>query len=347
MKSQVSRSPKTSASTTNAAPTSSTTAANGGPSSACFTLYVSGSTYAEWKLLGACSPSIGGATTVPTVLCYAKFNPTFTYSGNNQVSYENVNYHNTYYTGTALPINENGWVKEGPLEYYSRKQNGMQNWDLSKFTTINYAFMNADDYGNLVAFDSYADGINIPILNGPEYPGGGDVTCNSASPDDAKNFATLLAALRTELGPRRSISIAVSAETDHYISGGINYIPQYFKSVNYLPVMTYDFYGSWVPNSDFNSPLDLPKASDPQQPAANNVGYNGHGITQMPAMRNWLAAEAPATQLTNGLAFYGRSWSVQSSANNGLYQLCTGSVNGGSCAGVVGDYLDAQSWCGE
>ncbi|KAJ3002160.1 UNVERIFIED_CONTAM: hypothetical protein HDU68_006419, partial [Siphonaria sp. JEL0065] len=178
-----------------------------------------------------------------------------------------------------------------------------------------------------------------------EYPGGGGVTCNSASPDDAKNFAILLAALRTELGPRRSISIAVSAETDHYISGGVNYIPQYVKYVNYISVMTYDFYGSWVPNSDFNSPLDLPKASDPQQPAANNVGYNGHGITQMSAMRNWLAAGAPATQLTNGLAFYGRSWSVQSSANNGLYQLCTGSVNGGSCAGVVGDYLDAQSWC--
>ncbi|ORY44142.1 glycoside hydrolase [Rhizoclosmatium globosum] len=173
-----------------------------------------------------------------------------------------------------------------------------------------------------------------------EYPGGGGITCNTVSDSDATNMVNLVAALRAELGPDRSISLAVSAEVSHYVDKvtKVQQIPNIMKYVSYVQIMSYDFYGSWDAYSDFVSP------SDPTQPASNNVGYS-QSLSQAVAVNEWVAAGASKSQLTNGLAFYGRSWSVQSNTNNGLYQLCTGSVNGAACPGVVGDYLDVTQWC--
>ncbi|KAJ3011439.1 UNVERIFIED_CONTAM: hypothetical protein HDU68_001674 [Siphonaria sp. JEL0065] len=185
------------------------------------------------------------------------------------------------------------------------------------------------------------DGVDIDW----EYPGGGGIKCNAVDKNDAAYLVNLLKALRTELGKTRSISLAVSAEVSHYVdAAGNQRIPDILKYANYAQVMTYDFYGSWVPNSDFNSPVGLPGKTDPQQPAVNNKGYS-QPLSQKGAIAAWIKAGAKAAQLTNGLAFYGRSWSVQSNKNNGLYQKCTGSVNGAACTGVVGDYLDVKEWC--
>ncbi|KAI8612338.1 glycoside hydrolase superfamily [Chytriomyces sp. MP71] len=175
-----------------------------------------------------------------------------------------------------------------------------------------------------------------------EYPGGGGITCNAVDPNDAANFAKLLAALRAELGPNRSISIAVSAEVAHYAtSDGVQHIPEYAKYVNYFQVMSYDFYGEWSPNSDFNSPLNSPGPNDPKQPAANNIGYS-QSLSQAAAIDEWVKAGVPRSQLTNGLAFYGRSWNVHNvGSNNGLYQPSFSNTTGGT----IGDYLDATQWC--
>ncbi|ORY53850.1 hypothetical protein BCR33DRAFT_801631, partial [Rhizoclosmatium globosum] len=162
-----------------------------------------------------------------------------------------------------------------------------------------------------------------------EYPGGGGVTCNAVDVNDAANFAKLLAALRTELGPTRTISIAVSSETSHYSVNGVNYIPKYAESVSYIQVMTYDLYGAW----------SAYRPQDIKQPDANNAGYS-ESLSQSVGINSWIKAGAPASKLTVGLAYYGRSWSVQSNLNNGLYQLCTGSVGGKACDGITGDYLD-------
>ncbi|KAJ3076477.1 hypothetical protein HDU98_002921 [Podochytrium sp. JEL0797] len=185
-----------------------------------------------------------------------------------------------------------------------------------------------------------------------EYPGGSGITCNTVSTSDAANYANLLSALRTELGPTRSISIAVSAITSHYAdpATGVSYIPQYMKSINYAQIMSYDFYGSWDAYSDFNSPLNSPGPSDPQQPSQNNAAYPVP-LSQSAAVALWVKAGASPSKLTNGLAFYGRSWTVPSTTNNGLYQLCQGSTKdavtglNSACAGPVGDVLDVTQFC--
>ncbi|KAJ3027865.1 UNVERIFIED_CONTAM: hypothetical protein HDU68_002954 [Siphonaria sp. JEL0065] len=355
-------------------------------------------------------------------LCQPKFNPGTSYTKGQQVSYQNINYLATYQTSATPGPQFTGWQTIGPCDpsslsfrpfdkpgvigywttwsTYSRKQNSIDQLDLTGFTAINYAFMNADANGNVVTFDSWADQNWMGVFNAQrtkypklrtivsiggwsgskafstiakspsliqtfaknvhtfldangfdgvdidwEYPGGGGVTCNAVDPDDAANFVNLLKALREELGPTRSISLAVSAEVSHYVdSKGVQQIPNILKYANYAQVMSYDFYGSWNAYSDFNSPLDVGGPNDPKQPASNNAGYS-QPLSQKNAIRAWLDAGAKPEQLTNGLGFYGRSWSVQSNKDNGLYQQCTGSVNGAACPGVVGDYLDAKQWC--
>ncbi|KAJ3073265.1 hypothetical protein HDU99_001996, partial [Rhizoclosmatium hyalinum] len=186
------------------------------------------------------------------------------------------------------------------------------------------------------------DGVDIDW----EYPGGGGVTCNAVDDSDVSNFVNLLAALRAELGPDRTISLAVSAEVEHYFDKKtkVNRIPDIMKYVSYVQVMSYDFYGSWNKFSDFNSPLNSPRngTNDPQEPPSNNAGYS-QPLSQTSSIAAWIAAGAKLSQLTNGLAFYGRSWSVTSNINNGLYQPCKGTDQNDGC-GVIGDYLDTAKW---
>ncbi|KAI9346244.1 glycoside hydrolase superfamily [Obelidium mucronatum] len=370
------------------------------------------------------APTTGGGGGGGLELCQPKFSPGTVYGAGQQVSYEAVNYKASYQTSATPGGQFNGWTKIGPcnpeslkprpyttpglIGYwttwspYSRKQNSIDKIDLTGFTAINYAFMNVNDQGNIITFDSWADQNWMAIFNGQrtkypqlrtivslggwsgskhfstiaksptlrqtfaqnvlkfidskgfdgvdidwEYPGGGGIECNSVDPNDAANFALLLKDLRAVLGPDRIISMATSAEPSKYTvkATKVNYVKEYMKYVSYVQIMTYDFYGSWVPYSDFNSPLRAPgKGDGVKQPAVNSAGYV-QPLSQEVSVDAWIAAGASPKHLTNGLGFYGRSWSVQSNKDNGLYQQCTGSKNGSACAGIVGDYLDQKQWC--
>ncbi|KAJ3265831.1 hypothetical protein HDU77_003599 [Chytriomyces hyalinus] len=184
-----------------------------------------------------------------------------------------------------------------------------------------------------------------------EYPSGGGLECNTVNDADPANFVKLLAALRAELGPDRSISLAVSGETTAYVqkSTGINYVPDIFKYIDYAQIMSYDFYGSWSSYADFNSPLNAPGPNDPVQPASNNVGYT-QSLSHAATVNSWVKAGAKRSQLTNGIGFYGRSWSVGNGnatlPNNGLYNRCN-SWDGTKCtkaSSTIGDYLDVTPW---
>ncbi|KAJ3076627.1 hypothetical protein HDU98_001636 [Podochytrium sp. JEL0797] len=175
-----------------------------------------------------------------------------------------------------------------------------------------------------------------------EYPKGKGLSCNTVSPNDPVNFLNLLKALRSELGPTRIISMAVSADISRYAIGGTNYMPQYAKYVSYIMVMTYDFYGSWNPFTDFNSPLSSPGSKDPKQPTANGIQY-----TIAKSLSIYTKAGVKKQQLVAGLAFYGRSWQVKPNPPlNGLYQLCAGALQPGSkaCVPIVGDVLDVTTY---
>ncbi|KAI9353777.1 glycoside hydrolase superfamily, partial [Obelidium mucronatum] len=246
--------------------------------------------------------------------------------------------------------------------------------DLTNFSVINYAFLNALSDGSLKSFDDWADFLHITRLTGTarvkypnlrtvisvggwsgsvhfsniaksatatanfvknikkylsdngfdgldldwEYPSGGGLSCNAVDPNDAINFVTLLKALRAELGNDIILSIATSPDVNRYVVNGVNYLPAIAEQLSYIQVMTYDFYGSWSPYADFNSPLNSPSPSDPQQPAANGKKWSIAG-----SLKDYVDIGIPKSKLVPGVGFYGRSWNVANNTNNGLYQHCT------------------------
>ena len=175
-----------------------------------------------------------------------------------------------------------------------------------------------DNFANsVVQFLEYygLDGIDIDW----EYPGGGGLTGNASSPNDAQNFTLLLQDLRQKL------DAAGKKDGKYYtisIAGGAN--PTYLQNiqptqvaslVNWVDLMSYDFNGGWENVADMNAPLNY----DPKDPQTTAPTFNINA-----AVTEYLKAGFPAKKIILGEPFYGRSWSGCPATNNGLYQICTG-----------------------
>jgi len=80
------------------------------------------------------------------------------------------------------------------------------------------------------------DGVDIDW----EYPITGGAT--SGIPEDKDNYVTFLRELRARLGPNRLISIAAAAGTEAL--AGFD-IPRLLEHVDWIGVMSYDFFGAW------------------------------------------------------------------------------------------------------
>ncbi|KAJ3007660.1 UNVERIFIED_CONTAM: hypothetical protein HDU68_003412, partial [Siphonaria sp. JEL0065] len=361
----------------------------------------------DWTNEGPCTPP--PPPPPATAQCYPKWISGTTYAKDTIISENGINYQ-AKYQSNAEPAKRTEWVKldacnittleprpfdgkPGMIGYwaqwstYTRPQTRIDLLDLSGFSAINYAFLNALSDGSLKSFDDWADYLHITRLTGTarvkypnlrtvisvggwsgsvhfsniaksptatanfvknihkyikdngfdgididwEYPGGGGLSCNAVDPNDAINFVTLLKALRAEVGPNMLLSIAASPNVERYVVNGVNYLKDIAEQLSYIQVMTYDIYGSWSPYADFNSALNMPSASDPQQPAANGAQFS---IAS--SLKDFEKVGVPKSKLVPGVAFYGRSWNVASNKNNGLYEHCVG---GGS------DPLDLSKPC--
>jgi chitinase len=136
------------------------------------------------------------------------------------------------------------------------------------------------------------DGVDIDW----EYPG---LT-------DRANFVLMMKTLRDSLSSSgRQLSLSMTAPG--YIGNGYDFL-SLIGVLDWVGVMTYDYYGAWTSNSGFVSPL----YSEPN----NNQGSVNSSITQ------FLQVTAiPLPKLFIGFAFYG--YNFQSS---GLYKPRTGSA---------------------
>jgi chitinase len=85
---------------------------------------------------------------------------------------------------------------------------------------------------------------------------------------------------------------------------------QVLAALDWVNLLTYDYYGSWSKSTGFNAPL-YTTAQDPQ------------GLSLDSSVQNYLAAGVPAGKLVVGVPFYGQGWQGVPDAAQGLYQPFT------------------------
>ncbi|MBU2181108.1 MAG: glycoside hydrolase family 18 protein, partial [Gammaproteobacteria bacterium] len=152
----------------------------------------------------------------------------------------------------------------------------------------------------------FFDGIDIDW----EFPGGGGANAALGSPQDGAGFVLLMRDLRQALDTL-SQQTGRSYQLTAAMSGGVPKLSQVdwesaHSYMDYINVMTYDYYGAW--NSTLGHMTGLyPNPSSPLS-----------GFSAQEAVDHLLARQVPAGKITIGAAMYGRGWKNVSnvSANN-------------------------------
>jgi len=166
-----------------------------------------------------------------------------------------------------------------------------------------------DSAGGPGAAAGVFDGIDIDW----EYPVACGLSCGT--PADNANFTALLAEFRRQLDavrPGLLLTIAAGAGVDKV---RVTDPAAYSQYLDYINVMTYDFHGTWDPQTNHHSSLfDSP--NDPS--TGDQKFYNSND-----AIEAFLSRGVPASKLNIGIGFYGRGWTGVPNVNNGLYQSGT------------------------
>lgn len=152
------------------------------------------------------------------------------------------------------------------------------------------------------------DGVDIDW----EYPVSGAWGTIKGQPEDKENFTLLMALLKSELnkleketGKEYEISFAAGASPAY-----LTWIEpeKVAEIIDYIKLMTYDFYGSWSSTTGHLANL------------YDSPGMAEGDLSLEAVVNNYLEAGFPAEKMLLGVPFYGRGWKGVGSENNGLYQ---------------------------
>jgi chitinase len=160
------------------------------------------------------------------------------------------------------------------------------------------------------------DGINIDW----EYPGVDPGNGAHSSPADTADATLLLQEFRRQLddlgaqtGKHYTLTVDIPGGNVH--STGSWQLANVAAAVDWIDLMTFDFHGSWDPQTDFNSPLTV----DPKEPPVGGGAIQSTWSTKG-SVDYFLANGVPAGKLVVGVPFYGKEYVGVPAANNGLFQ---------------------------
>lgn len=136
-----------------------------------------------------------------------------------------------------------------------------------------------------------------------EYPNRQGIGCNTISKQDVPNFLAFLEQLRKDpIGKGLFLTAAVPITPWPDPDGNPSNIAPFAKLLNYIAIMNYDIWGSWMPAVGPNAPLNDACAPPQYQ--------NGSAAS---AVKAWTTAGLPINQLVLGVPAYGHSFLVEES----------------------------------
>jgi len=170
--------------------------------------------------------------------------------------------------------------------------------------------------GQGVAADIF-DGIDLDW----EYPisGGNDGTHHSI--DDSTNFTLLLAEFRRQFKTigRDDLLLTMAAPASESYSQNFHVSDDY-PYLDYIQLMTYDFYGNWSSTTGHHTDL----CSSPAEPVASEWQLSMDKAVKL--YRDWYGV--PVDKIFPGASFYGRGWTDVNGTNSGLYLSKSGAAPG-------------------
>lgn len=173
------------------------------------------------------------------------------------------------------------------------------------------------------------DGLDIDW----EYPTLGDAGI-SHSPDDRQNFTVLLEQLRARLdteGAGKRHYLLTIAAAEGRAAAGLE-LPRIAQSLDWINLMTYDFYGSLTKTTGHHAGLSRSSLAKVE------------GRTTEAAVKYFLDAGVPAEKINVGVPFYGRTFGDVGSANHGRFQKFTREGGFISWRDIVHTRLNNPDW---
>jgi len=165
------------------------------------------------------------------------------------------------------------------------------------------------------------DGVDIDW----EFPGGGGMAGNKSRPEDKQNFTLLLKSLREKL------DLASENDNKKYLltiaaPAGFSMITntepdKYYKYLDFINLMTYDFNGTWNEITNHLAPL----YSNPHDPSttAKKEKSNADWV-----IKEYIKLGVPAIKLNLGVPYYSLGWKDVAGSLDGLFGKPSGSPVG-------------------
>ena len=175
------------------------------------------------------------------------------------------------------------------------------------------------------------DGLDID-WEYPAHPGPGI----SHSPDDKHNFTLMLQAVRAKLDDLAKVNsgrtyLLTIAAADGEAARGLE-IAKIAAILDWINLMTYDFYGSLTPTTGHHAGLFRARVA----PA--------HSRTTEQAVDEFLKGGAPADKIQIGAAFYGRTFGDVAAGREGLQQPFGSDGGFVSWQDIATKYLDKNGF---